>query len=210
MQRINLKRIIIIALLLLLSACSHKYAQETKSFNGQPPKPHVDPPAVQVIKTLYVDSKFIEEERFAIRDAAEQWEQNTQGLIKYNLVFDYDVDMSKISNKIVVVYLNPTDDLATKFNNNLGETFISGYAKTSNAEVIFLVPQWAADNDQLDLIAQRELGHELGLKDIQEDRPAIMNKITNDHLSCPTIYDMIQLCELYLCNIDSVKHCPFR
>lgn len=191
-------------------SCSTQQNQESTSFNGKPAREHVNPPSVQVVKTLYVDSKFIEEERSAIRDAAEQWEETTKGLVKYNFVFDYDVDATKPSNKITVVCLNPTDDLAEKFNNNLGETFVSGYVKMANAEFIFLVPQWAADEDQLSLIMQRELGHELGLQDINEEKPAIMNKITNDHLSCPTIYDMVEFCEQYLCNVDDINHCPFR
>lgn len=207
-----MKNIIITTLLLLgLISCRTKtYNEEILSFDGKPAKPHTDPPPIQVNKTIYVDTKFVEEERSAIRSATERWAENSNGRIKYHLIFDYDVNIKDITNKIVIVYLNPTDDLAIKFSNNLDDIFVSAYVKDNNAELIFLCPLWAADEDQLSLIVQRELGKEMGLNYTNEAIPSVMNKDINDLLTCPTAYDMFQFCNLFLCSLTDVKHCKLK
>ena len=191
-----------------LSCTSAKYIHSIKSLDGHPPKEHTVESSTQITKTIFVDDRFDDTERDAIQEASDDWHEASQGLIKYHFSYDYHVDIMNTSHKIIIIYLDPSDDLTQAFDINIHGYFITGYVKMKDSEYIFICPKRIGDENTLKVDIERELGHELGLQDLPLDLPSVMNeRHAYNSITCPTIYDMIRFCETMSCNVDQMKYC---
>ena len=201
----------ILALFCSFISCTSTHSPTTtpivKSLNGEAPPLHYIPPATQIVKTIYVDDNFTDAERAVIRDATEEWENVSNGIIKYNLEYDYTVNLGKISHKIVIVDLSADDILTKLFDANIHGDFLAGYAKQYDMEYIFLCTERLDDPYSLKIAVERQLGKELGLSDIPQEKPAVMNPIINPKVACPSIYDVEELCRIETCNVDDLTYC---
>lgn len=158
-------------------------------------------------KTIYVDAKFDTEERRLIRDGAYNWTFVSNQRIIYNVVFDYKVPatIDEVENKIVVVDLDANDQLTKTFDDvSNGGIFLSGYMKKPKAEFLFLCAE-RMDTETFGRAIQRELGEEMGLTLIVDY--GIMNEARDSYTNCPSLYDMREFCNYFLCNIEEVRYC---
>lgn len=176
--------------------------------DGNPPKEHAIEASTQITKTIFVDDRFNENERDIIMEAADDWNEASAGLVKYHFEYDYHVNIPEISHKIVIVYLDPNDELLQLFDTNINGYFLTGYVKMKDAEFIFLCPKRIENDSILKIAVERELGKELGLQTLPSDLPSVMNAYHySNNITCPTIFDMIAFCEKMSCNVDQMKYC---
>lgn len=194
----------------LLVSCSRTHKPHSiKSLTSGQAKPHIAPPSTQVEKTIWVDARFTDEQRYEILKATEDWTIVSNQMIKYNLEFDYKVVLPDISNKIVIVYLDPDDDMTQALDQRIGGEFANGYLKQNDNEFIFLCPnrieEWA-----LKIAVEQQLGKEMGLGRLPNTLPGVMNEEPPIDVRCPSLNDMIMFCRLFSCSIEDIKYCEVK
>ena len=145
-----------------------------------------------------------------VMDATEEWQTYSNGLVQYHVEYDYEVKLTKEENKILIVYLEPEEEITKAFDSNIHGIFTAGYIKEYNVEYILLCPARIGEKYYLKIAIERQLGHNLGLKDIASELPAVMNEKINDRVPCPTENDMRAFCAQYLCTMDQVKYCVVK
>lgn len=166
---------------------------------------------IEIIKTIYIDSRFNASEKLAIITAKNEWQNSTKEIIKFNLIFDFKINLEdKIPKKTVLMKLNSSDNIVNKLDEEIGEDFISGTMISPNVELILVVPDRVKNTSELKKNMMKELGHSLGLPTIKEEiYPAIMNEFTPD-VDCLTKYDLTLFCAKYLCNAKELNYCDFK
>ena len=198
-------------ILCILPSCRRYPETHTfKSLTDAAAPAHIIPPSTIIQKTIFVDQRFDDNERLSIMEATNDWERASNHMVRYNLEFDYAVDMTAIKHQITLVYLDPDDDLTEFLDTNNGGYFISGFMKKDDAEFIFIAPTRILDSRTFQLTLEHNLGRELGLMPLPETLPGVMNYIIPNGIECPTIYDMVSLCNAFACNVEETLPCKIK
>lgn len=161
---------------------------------------------MQIEKTIWVDERFNDEERKAILNATDDWSEVSRQMVTYNLEFDYHVSLPTINHKIVIVYLDPDDDMTQALDKRVGGLFMNGYLKKEEAEFIFLCPD-RIGKLALKVAVEQQLGREMGLDTLPDTLPSVMNEVPPDNVVCPTEWDMISFCRQFACDYEQLKYC---
>ena len=191
----------------LVSCIRSNRPHSIKSLTPEPARPHVIEPSTQIQKTIFVDERFSDEIRLIILNAADDWAIVSNRLIEYNLEFDYHVSLAEVSHKIVMVYLDPNDDITQELDKRIEGHFTIGYLKKGDSEFIFMCPARIEKDSYLKIMIEQQLGREMGLNDLPDALPAVMNTIPPDNIHCPTLYDMISFCHLFSCEVEQMNYC---
>lgn len=160
-------------------------------------------------KTMWVDERFTDEQRSDILKATDDWAIVSDQMIKYHLEFDYKVVIPDIVNKIVIVYLDPDDDLTQSLDQRVGGVFMNGYVKQNDNEFILLCPE-RIGKETFKVAVEQQLGKEMGLGRLPDSLPGIMNEVPSDSVKCPSLNDMIAFCKLFSCPIEDIKYCEVK
>ena len=191
---------------LIFSGCkSHEIITKINKESRPPDKVY----NIQILKTLYIDKNFSFEEKKAIKTAKDNWEYSTNGIIKYNLIFDYDVDLAEtIPSKIIIA--KPDKNTLIKLDSVVESgKFLSGTLKTEKFELILIIPS-RMDFNELTARLMKELGNELDLYEIDSSVPAIMSGNEKLNTYCITEYDMVGFCMKYFCKVQDTKFCESK
>lgn len=192
----------------ILSCTPLNYHHSIQSFNHHQPHSVLYPPSNQVVKTIFIDKNFTLDERSDIMAAANDWQAYSDGIVRYNLIFDYTVDLDQEQlNKIIMVRLDPDIAYTQELDQQVNGLFTIGFVKQHQTEYLFICPDRIIVDSLIKLSAEKLLGYELGLKQIAQNRPAIMNPVQYESIDCPTIYDMEEFCDKMMCNLDQVSYC---
>lgn len=200
-------RTFFVFLLLFLISCSNKNNLPAKTCSPPESKDNIIH-NVEIIKTIYVDSRFNASEKLAIISAKYAWEHATKGIIKYNLVFDFKIDPdAPIPKKIIIMKLSSTDPVVKNIDSEVGEDFITLTLAAKGTELILIVADRVHNTDTFKKLVIKEFGFDLGLPSIrEEDMPAVMNELTPD-ANCLTKADLYLFCQKYMCNHEKLNYC---
>lgn len=198
-------KIFFVLMFIFLISCSKNNMPPETCHIPEPPKVNYN---IQVTKTIYIDKKFNSSEKLAIISAKYEWEKSTKEIIKYNLVFDYEIDMEdKIPKKIIVIKLLSNDPIIKNIDEEIGEEFVNGTIVAGGGELIIIVSDRVSNTNQFKKIMMKEFGHDLGLPSIKkEGYSAVMNDLT-PNVDCLTDVDLGLFCQKYLCNFKKLNYC---
>jgi hypothetical protein len=149
---------------------------------------------------IYVSKDFNNIQRDAIIDASNDWQTFSNGIIKINLVFDWDYNVPfKINYFIhehpyITIWKKQWND-PDLFDLQLRTSFVATGFSLGN--IIILVNRDDLDYRNTYVIFAHELGHTLGLEHIKPKYPALMNLHTKGYFSK---YDKLMFCEIYNCH----------
>lgn len=187
---------------------------------------------VMVSKKIYIDSRFNTDEVAIIEQAAQTIESNTNNIVHYDLVKNFEMndhDPSKYIDKIMIRKCSSEDVIVKRIdaaiNEELGvepgtpdSAMIYGYTlKKPVFEFILIVADRIKTKDMYLSVVMHESLHELGLLHY-DNQLSVMNTTFDIQLgalagtrvtpiTCMTRIDAEQFCSLYLCRPEDLNYC---
>ena len=203
MKTKNYIKLFLITILILISGCSLK---RKNSFS-------IDKKAV-ISQEFYIDSSFNSSQAESIRDAMNEWNTATRGMVKFSIVQSIKItskDPNYDFGKNVIIKTDSNDPFVKEQNNKLyghGGEVIGLQLPTLDGKysIIYIVSDQVANMVQYRLNVTHELGHSISMIHIS-DAPAIMDSPFNKNLRCLTLRDMKQFCDFYTCNPEEMNYC---
>lgn len=160
--------------------------------------------SLPIHKTLYIDRNIDDQELNYITEAAQQWQQATQGQVSFEVIRLPQQHINP-SNSVFVVNVSP-DYPEIIILDTMSQIRTLGFYNNDRLPTIGLVDQ-RIDEDQFTPVVAHELAHFLGL--VHQLGPRGVGTLMSpdldlgsDHI---TKFDMIQFCQIYACQIGKVK-----
>ncbi len=164
--------------------------------------------STQTVKIIYIDNDFSNTEIRYIKMAANEWENESKKIIKFEFVNNKDEAeyLEKIKYKyseLPVEIINfkkiSNEDKITLFlDKEVGGKIVGFYDDESRQTSILLVTDRLDSLKKLKSIILHEIGHSLGLKHIKH-KNTIMHSTQSKSSDDITIKDLEEFCNLYYC-----------
>lgn len=188
-----------------------------------------------VSRKIYVDASFKPEEQAIIRRSLNTLSYETNGILRYDIVFNFQMnddnndDPSMYFDKTIIKRLTSKDGLTLYMDSKISEQTDSpaevyGYdLKKKRFEYILIVADRLTNKDHSmnEKLFQSTVMHEFlhsAAMAHDDDAPSIMNTefeaiakalsgLNLKPITCMTIADAVQFCDIYLCKAEELHHC---
>lgn len=194
-------------LFIFIVGCSSNYHQTPKVQISK----YINPVKTrQLTETIYIDQNFNEREIKLINLAKSKWEQNTNNIINFNLIYNYKYDdNSDDSFKKILIKLKTTDKFYQLLKNKKDEDFISGdFRGTSNNEYLVITRDLIESEFELYINILQLYGLSIDLSYMTKTE-GIMKK-GNININCITENDINLFCATFLCNPKELSFCAIK
>lgn len=163
-------------------------------------------------KNIYITNEFDDIQKEHIKSAARNWEKKTNGISSFYFVEGFDGNFDSISDKrnaIVINTINVNDIKVQKQDKVIKErkeenVILAYYSSEQEKAPVIRIILERMQNQDFESVILHEFGHSLNIPDDYSHKEAIMywensgtSEVTND--------DLNQFCQLYLCNVSSLK-----
>jgi len=162
-------------------------------------------PQNNIYQTVLIDSRFTDREVKLIIGVTEEWSIKTHGVVKYNIITGFDVEMyhQLDSSRIVLVIfkMSKDDDYIKVQDAKIGNSALGYFDNTGIGPIIAIVSDrllFASDEYYFGLIIH-EFGHALGL-DHSEKEGTVMYPTMDKSAMHLTTSDIRQFCKVYMCS----------
>lgn len=162
-------------------------------------------------KVLFVDSRFNDREVELIKESVNEWELSTNGLAKFKIVLDFDVEhdyptVEHIPNALVAYKAESTDEVFVKMEEEGKVNYTLGlYHYRNHTPTISMVHDRLEHtaNDYYRGVIIHELGHSMGLPHFNI-KNTIMYPTMDESSYHLTREDLELFCNYYSCNVDKI------
>jgi len=166
---------------------------------------------IKVVKLLYVDSNFTNDEVMLIAEAAHNWTVASNNRILFSVYQHsyYNKIMNVETNEVETIFVEKMyDDSPFVMNTDraFNTTLLGYYDKESDIHRILLIPDRYETKTEMTTAVMHEIGHSLKLKHI-DDYFTVMHKSAEGGGYCLTYYDMDYFCHIYGCDVESTNYC---
>lgn len=160
----------------------------------------------QVHYDLYVSADFDIDEVEIIKDACNEWNDKTKGLIVYSIYYNFNDDLTKIKNNgrtIIVEKLSEWDPITNGYDNNLSNHMLGYYEVDTKIPTIYLVSDRMLGIEYYRSVILHEIFHSLGGKHTDEEN-TLEYPYQNKSAKHITHSDLVQFCRMYGCSADKL------
>ena len=198
-----MKKIINLLLSTLLLGCG-----TNSNINLHKPSINLEEKNIEIKKTIYIDSKFDEEEKEAIIAAKNEWQLATKEIVKYNLILNYKINLkSPDTKKTVILTLSAKDNIVQKIDEKVKKEFLTGIVISEETKLILIISDRISEKESFKRLIIKELGHELGIN-MENNTDSLFIINTNvPNFSCLTKTDLFLFCQKYMCNHEKLNYC---
>jgi predicted Zn-dependent protease len=153
-------------------------------------------------KTLYLDSNFAMHDVLIIRSAAEEWEDATEGKVKFTIVENFDINnISRLDyNKDNIVVIDAEEDspLLKKYDKHKSSYVLGYFATEYSVPMIILVPERMQSFGYYRAVAIHEMGHSIGLGHSKKE-DTVMYPVIDFASWYVSESDLLEFCRNYYC-----------
>lgn len=156
---------------------------------------------VKVERHIYVDNSFEENENLMIKQAAEQWEKKTNGIVTFKVhYFTTATEYLTLrdSKALPMTKVNLGDPFTEEVEDEAGK-LLGLYTRRFHTELIVLNVDRIRDMLEFRATTMHELGHALGLEHNPREF-TLMYPSEDFGAHSITKYDLAAFCEIYFCD----------
>jgi hypothetical protein len=163
--------------------------------------------ARKVHKTLYISQEFDEDEVALIEDAAKEWEDKTDGIVEFDIIYNWNDQYNSISKAGSIAVIKVSNGWAMKHLDGVGyrNEILGLYVSNATRPTIYLVYDRALGKEFLKATALHELGHAISLGH-NKSTDSVMYYSTEVSAREITKNDLIVFCEIHHCRASELIH----